>query len=57
MNGGPGPIINNPQNLGPSGISPHQGHMNGLGAPGSLSNGPSSGPPPVSYTHLRAHET
>ena len=45
MNGGPGPILNNPQHLGPSGISPHQGHMNGLGGPGSLSNGPSSGPP------------
>ena len=42
MNGG-GPLLHNQHHLGP-GIPHHHGHINGLGGPGSLSNGP-SGPP------------
>ena len=42
MNGGSS-ILNNQHQLGP-GISSHHGHINGLGGPGSLSNG-LSGPP------------
>ena len=43
INGGSS-ILNNHQNqLGP-GISPHPGHMNGLGGPGMLPNGPSGTP-------------